>query len=111
LIEAFELKLRNTIDATNATNDLQKVDAICDTEDLLQKDNTICDINEIIQKVDATCGTKYLLQMVDYTCDTHDLMVDTKETQEMDDESLTNHKMESYNGLMQQVLASISNLS
>jgi hypothetical protein len=41
--------------------------------------------------------------MVDFTCDTHDLMVDTKETQEIDD-SLTSHDMESYNGHMKESL-------
>jgi hypothetical protein len=37
--------------------------------------------------------------MVDFTCDTHDLMVDTKETQESGD-SLTSRDMESNSGQM-----------
>jgi hypothetical protein len=40
--------------------------------------------------------------MVDSTCDTHDLMVDTKETQEIDVDSLTSHDMESYSGSMKE---------
>jgi len=53
--------------------------------------------------VDATYDTKYLLQMVDFTCDTHDLMVDTKETQVIDD-SLTSHDTESYSVHMKESL-------
>jgi hypothetical protein len=41
--------------------------------------------------------------MVDFTSDTHDLMVDTKETQDIDD-SLTSHDMESYNEHMKESL-------
>jgi hypothetical protein len=44
------------------------------------------------------------MQVVYFTYDTHDLMVDTKETQDMDDDSLTNHEMESYSGPMKKSL-------
>jgi hypothetical protein len=66
--------------------------------------NVACDINEFIQKVGVTCDTQGIIQMVNSTCDTHGLMVDTKETQEIDDDSLTNHEMESYNGPMKKSL-------
>jgi hypothetical protein len=42
--------------------------------------------------------------MVDSTCDTHHLMVDTKEAQEIDDDSLNSREMESYNGPMKKSL-------
>jgi hypothetical protein len=63
-----------------------------------------CDTNEFIQKVDVSCDTQDIIKMVDSTCDTHDLMVDRKETQDIDDDSLTSHEMESYNGPMKESL-------
>jgi hypothetical protein len=70
----------------------------------MQKFDATCDTNEFIQKVDTTCDTQVIIHMVDSTCDTHDLMVDTKETQEIDDDSLTSHDIESYNGPMKESL-------
>jgi hypothetical protein len=37
-----------------------------------------------MQKVDVTCDTQGIIQMVDANCDTKDLMVDTKDTKDME---------------------------
>jgi len=58
------------------------------------------DTNEFIQKFDVTCDTQGIIRMVVSTCDIHDLIVDTKEAHEIDDGSLTNLEMESYNAPM-----------
>ena len=50
--------------------------------------------------VDTTCATNDLIKMIDLTCDTHNLMVDTKPTKDIIEDSLTSHEMESYSELM-----------
>jgi hypothetical protein len=77
--------LIENIDATCDTEELiQNIDATCDIEELIQKFDATCDTNEIMQKVDVTCDTQGIIQMVDANCDTQDLMVDTKDTEDME---------------------------
>jgi hypothetical protein len=53
--------------------------------------------NDLIQKVDAICDMEDLIQNANATCD-------TKGTQDIDDVFLSNHEMESYNGMMKESL-------
>jgi len=66
--------------------------------------DTTCAIDDLIQMLDITCNTNDVIKMVDVTCDTHDLMVDTKAPKDMVDDSLTSHKMKSYNELTKESL-------
>ena len=43
-----------------------------------------CDTNEFIQQVDATCDTQDIMNMVDFMCDTKDLIVDAKDTKDVE---------------------------
>jgi hypothetical protein len=102
LIDALQIKLRekknqidDMIDETYATNKkvdtsydiedlIEKIDAKCDTKEFIQMNDATCDTNEFIKKVDVACDTQNIIHMVYSTFDTHDLMVDTKETQDID---------------------------
>jgi hypothetical protein len=75
------------VDASCDTEDLiEKFDASCDTEDLIEKIDAICATEELIQMVDAECDTNEFIQKVDAFCDTQDLiqLVDIKETEDME---------------------------
>jgi len=61
LIDALQIKLRekhnqidDMINATFATN--QKVDASCDTKDLIENIDATCDTEVLVQKVDTWWG-------------------------------------------------------
>jgi hypothetical protein len=49
--------------------------------------------------------------MVHVTCDTYDMLVDTKETKDMDDDSLTSHEKELYSELMNESLVENESLA
>jgi hypothetical protein len=75
LIDALQIKLRekcnqihDMIDATSTAN--QKVDASCDTWDIIEKIDATCATEDLIQMVDVACDTNDFIQWVDVACDT-----------------------------------------
>lgn len=72
LIHAFQIKLHGKQDLLYAQC-VQKIDASCDTEELIATTNESCYTSDLIQHINEGCNIDNLIKKVDISCDTSDL--------------------------------------